>query len=61
MMLNLTNKNILITGGSGFLGSSLIEKLKKDFSKIKLIIPRSKDYDLTKEEDVKDYLKDTKR
>ena len=32
-MLNLTNKNILITGGSGFLGSSLIEKLKKTLVK----------------------------
>ena len=60
-MLNLTSKKILITGGSGFLGSSLIHKLKNNFKNIKLIVPRSKDYDLTIERDVKKLFKKFKK
>ncbi len=36
-------QNILVTGGSGFLGKTLVEKLKKDF---KVIAPASKEIDL---------------
>lgn len=47
MDLDLSKKNILITGGAGFLGSFIIEKLlEKGVRKENLRIPRSLDCDL---------------
>ena len=52
-MLNLKDKNILVTGGSGFLGSHIISNLTQErgLTKKQITIPRSKDYDLRKWED----------
>ena len=44
-------KEALVTGGSGFVGSHVVDQLKSKHCK-SIIVPRSKDYDLTKEEKV---------
>jgi GDP-L-fucose synthase len=51
-MINLKKKRILVTGGSGFLGSFVVKKLKEHGCK-DIFIPRSKDYDLVRMECVK--------
>jgi GDP-L-fucose synthase len=39
------NKSVLVTGGSGFLGSFVVEKLLERAPR-KVVVPRSRDYDL---------------
>ena len=58
-MINLKNKRILVTGGSGFLGSSVIKKLRNEGCS-NIFMPRSKDYDLVRMECVQKIYKDTK-
>lgn len=45
------DKRVIITGGAGFLGSYVVEKLKKRGCK-NIFIPLIEDYDLTKEENI---------
>ncbi len=54
-----SNKRITITGGSGFLGSFVVEKLKERGCK-DIFVPRSKDYDLVQQEACKRLYKDAK-
>jgi len=54
-----SSKRITVTGGSGFLGSFIIEKLKERGCK-DVFVPRSKDYDLVENDACKKLYKDAK-
>jgi GDP-L-fucose synthase len=51
-------KNVVVTGGAGFLGRFVVERLRR-FSGVEVTVPRSRDYDLVAEENVKRLLADT--
>ncbi len=55
----LANKRILVTGGAGFLGKYVVQKLGDKGCK-KISVPRSKDYDLVEMEAVKKLYEDAK-
>ncbi|MBI5732370.1 GDP-L-fucose synthase [Candidatus Jorgensenbacteria bacterium] len=59
MLLDIKNKKILVTGGGGFLGSHLIEKLiERGVSMDNIFIPRSHEYDLRRRDDCEKVVKD---
>ena len=47
----MKNKKILVTGGRGFVGTNLVNELKK--RELNYYAPTREEYDLKKEEDVK--------
>ena len=52
-----TNKRIIVTGGGGFLGSFVVEKLIERGAK-EILIPHKKDYDLTDRDHIRKLLAD---
>jgi GDP-L-fucose synthase len=58
-MSKLANKRITVTGGAGFLGAHVVRKLRESGCK-DIFVPRSSDYDLVNNEDVKKLYGDTK-
>ena len=50
-------KRVLVTGGAGFLGSFVVEKLQQRAAK-EIFVPRSRDYDLVQMEAVQRLYKD---
>lgn len=50
-------RNIVVTGGNGFLGTVLVQKLEQ-LTDAKIFVPRSRDYDLIDPDAVKRLMKD---
>ncbi len=57
--MDWANKRAVVTGGAGFLGSFVVEKLLKR-SCAKVIVPRSKEYDLREREAITRLYKEVK-
>jgi GDP-L-fucose synthase len=58
MALNWPSERVVVTGGAGFLGSFVVEELRRRGAR-EIVVPRSKDYDLVQMDAVKALYRDT--
>ncbi|HUS05456.1 MAG TPA: GDP-L-fucose synthase [Bryobacteraceae bacterium] len=58
-MLDLSAKRVCVTGGGGFLGSFVVEELRRRGCR-EIFVPRRKDYDLTRESGIERMFADAK-
>lgn len=58
-MLKLSEERIVVTGGAGFLGSYILEQLRKEGSN-DIFVPKAKEYDLVEKEAIVRMLRDAK-
>lgn len=58
-MSDLLNRRIVVTGGAGFLGRHVCAVIE-DFDPAFIFVPRRRDYDLTRPEDIERLLQDTR-
>jgi len=54
-----TDRRVMVTGGAGFLGSWVVEKLRRRSCRF-IVVPRSRDYDLVRHEAVRRLYDDAK-
>jgi GDP-L-fucose synthase len=59
VMVDWKTSRVLVTGGAGFLGSFVVEKLRARGA-LDIFVPRSKDYDLVSGDDVRRLLGDAR-
>jgi dTDP-glucose 4,6-dehydratase/GDP-L-fucose synthase len=53
------DRTVMVTGGSGFLGSHLVEDLRSRSSDVETFVPRSDEYDLRERADIERALEDS--
>jgi dTDP-glucose 4,6-dehydratase/GDP-L-fucose synthase len=53
------DRTVMVTGGSGFLGSHLVEDLRSRSDSVETFVPRSDEYDLREREDIERALEDS--
>src|SRR6185295_4726099 len=53
------DKSIVVTGGAGFLGSEVVARLEAAGCR-KIVVPRSREFDLTREESIRNLLERAK-
>jgi len=54
------NKSVIVTGGTGFLGSFIVEQLEAMEPSVKVVSPRSKDYNLVQPDACQRLMQDAK-
>jgi GDP-L-fucose synthase len=58
-MIDLTDKKVVVTGGAGFLGSHIVEELRRAGCADPSVV-RSRDFDLTSSEAVDGFIRNTR-